>query len=99
LTTTADGVVVVVGTRVSLDLIVDTSEQGATAEEIAQRFPTLALADVYDVIAYYLRHRDDVGVYLDQRNQRREEARRENERRFDQSGIRARLLARQESAE
>src|SRR4030095_15465282 len=47
LTTTTDGVVVVTGTRVSLDLIIAAFTSGATAEEIAQQYPTVALADVY----------------------------------------------------
>lgn len=94
LTTTADGVVVVTGTRVSLDLIVAAFMSGATAEEIAQQYPTVQLADVYAAITYYLRHRDDVDAYLGRRSQQREQVRAENERRFDPQGIRDRLVAR-----
>jgi uncharacterized protein (DUF433 family) len=94
LTTTADGVVLLTGTRVSLDLIVAAFTAGATAEEIAQQYPTVPLANVYAAIAYYLRHRDDVDVYLQARRQQREHVRAENERRFDPEGIRDRLLAR-----
>jgi Protein of unknown function (DUF433) len=42
------------GTRVTLDAIVIAFHAGATAEEIAQKFPTVTLADVYQVIAHYL---------------------------------------------
>ena len=35
------------GTRVTLDTIVTAFHAGAAAEEIAQKFPTVALADVY----------------------------------------------------
>ena len=55
--TDADGVVRVAGTRVTLDTIVGAFEAGATAEEIAQRYPTVPLVDVYSVITYYLRHK------------------------------------------
>jgi uncharacterized protein (DUF433 family) len=44
------------GTRVILDLIVTAFRAGATAEKIAQKFPTVALPDVYQIIAHYLNH-------------------------------------------
>jgi uncharacterized protein (DUF433 family) len=65
----ADGVMRVGGTRVTLDTIVTIFEQGATAEEIVQRFPTLDLADVYFAVGYYLRHRVEVEKYLQERLQ------------------------------
>jgi uncharacterized protein (DUF433 family) len=52
-----EGVARVGGTRVTLDTLVAAFEQGATAEEIAQQYPSLGLADVYAVIGYYLRRR------------------------------------------
>jgi len=52
--TDAHGVVRVAGTRVTLETIVDAFAAGATAEEIAQQYPTVPLADVYSVIAYCL---------------------------------------------
>jgi uncharacterized protein (DUF433 family) len=98
LTTTPDGVVVVTGTRVSLDLIVGVFLSGATAEEIAHWYPTVALADVYAAITYYLRHRDEVDLYLKDRQGRHDQVRAENERRFDPQGIRDRLVARRRSS-
>lgn len=47
----ADGVLRVAGTRVSLDSIVNAFDTGATAEEIAYRYPALEIASVYEVIA------------------------------------------------
>jgi uncharacterized protein (DUF433 family) len=52
--TDADGVVRVAGTRVPLETIVDAFETGATAEEIAQQYPTVPLVDVYSVITLSL---------------------------------------------
>jgi uncharacterized protein (DUF433 family) len=92
--TDADGVVRVGGTRVTLDTVVAAFEMGATAEEIAQQYPSLVLADVYAVIAYFLRHRSEVDAYLMARQQHAAEVRKANERRFDPSGVRDRLLAR-----
>lgn len=64
------GVVRVGGTRVSLDSVIHQYVMGATAEQIADDFPTLDLADIHDTISYYLRHRCDVEAYLaDQRRQ------------------------------
>jgi len=89
-----DGVIRVGGTRVTLDTIVAVFEAGATPEEIVQRYPSLDIADVYVAIGYYLRHRPEVVEYLRERRQRAEEVRRLNQSRFDQHGIRERLLAR-----
>ena len=90
----ADGVVRVGGTRVTLDSVVTAFRNGATAEEIAQQFTTLALADVYAVIGYYLGHQDDVERYLASRQEHADRVRAENESRFENKGIRARLVAR-----
>ncbi len=57
--------------RISLDLIVEQYESGATPEAIVHSYETLGLADVYAVIAYYLHHREEVEAYL---NRRAEEA-------------------------
>ena len=90
----AFGVVRVKNTRVPLDTIVGAFDDGATAEEIVQQYPTLRLDDVYAVLTYYLRHREEVAQYLRERELRAGEIRRENERRFDPIGVRERLLAR-----
>ena len=50
--TDVDGVVRVAGTRVTLDTIVGAFDAGATAEEIAQQYSSVPLADVYSVITY-----------------------------------------------
>jgi uncharacterized protein (DUF433 family) len=91
---TEDGVVRVGGTRVTLDTVVAAFEDGATAEEIVQQYPALCLADAYAVIGYYLRHRSDVEAYLAERGRNSREAYQQNQRRFDPTGVRARLLAR-----
>ncbi|MFQ6115674.1 MAG: DUF433 domain-containing protein, partial [bacterium] len=63
--------------------------------EIVHQYPSLQLADVYAVISYYLRNRTAVEAYLQKRQKQAEEIRKQNEARFDPSGIRERLLARQ----
>ncbi len=90
----ADGVVRVGHTRVPLETVIMAFTQGATAEEIAQQYPSLQLADIYHVIGYSLRRRAEVEAYLAQRNSHAERVRVQNESRFDPQGVRARLLAR-----
>ena len=89
-----DGVIRVGGTRVTLDTVVAAFDSGATAEEIVQQYPSVALADVYSVIAYYLRHRDDVQEYLARRRRQGADTQAQNEARFPSAGVRDRLIAR-----
>ena len=92
----ADGVARVAGSRVTLDTVMAEFLGGATAEEIATSFPTLQLADIYSVIAYYLHRRADIDSYLDERQQQAQEIRREIEARWDPAEFRERLLARRQ---
>ncbi len=92
-----DGVVLVAGTRVTLDTVVQAFRDGATAEEIGQQYPSLALADIYSVLGYYLRHQMDINAYLAARAEAGDTTRRQNEVRFDPQGVRDRLLARRPS--
>jgi uncharacterized protein (DUF433 family) len=60
-----EGGTVRVGTsRIGIDLIVEHYENGMTPEDMVRAYDTLVLADVYAVISYYLRHRDEVKAYL-----------------------------------
>jgi uncharacterized protein (DUF433 family) len=63
------GAVRVGKTRVSLDLIVEQYQNGMTPEDLVRAYDTLDLADVYAVIAWYLRHQDEVTTYLRRRSQ------------------------------
>jgi len=94
-----EGVVRVAGSRVTLDTVIGAFNDGATAEEIALKYPTLALADIYAVIAYYLREKPAVDAYLEAYQRQREETQREVEARFNPVGIRERLLARRNKSE
>lgn len=88
------GIAYINGTRVTLDTLVAAYEQGASPEEIVSRYTTLKLADVYAIITYYLRHREEVDDFLSRRKAEAEGIRTENERRFPPEGRRERLLAR-----
>jgi uncharacterized protein (DUF433 family) len=97
LSTDPQGVIRIAGTRVRLDTVVYAFETGGSPEEIAEDYP-LQLDDVYAVITYYLRHREEVEAYLEKRRRQADAVRHENEARFDHRGLRARLLARLENA-
>ena len=90
----ADGALRVGRTGVTLETVLWAYQEGTTPEGIVDQFPSLVLADVYDVIAYYLRHRNAVDEYLREREQSYRETNEQLEKEFPQTGLRARLLAR-----
>ena len=92
--TDAHGVVRVAKTRVTLDTIVTAFLEGCTPEEIKGQYPSLQLSDIYLVIGYYLKHKDQVHTYLAERQHQADVIQQEAERRFNPIGIRDRLLAR-----
>jgi uncharacterized protein (DUF433 family) len=95
LSTDAYGAIRVSGTRVLLDVIMVAFQAGATPEDIAQQFPSVALPGVYLIIAHYLTHTAEIDAYLSQRQTEAAELQCAIEARFNPVGIRARLLARQ----
>jgi uncharacterized protein (DUF433 family) len=94
LETSADGVIRVRGTRVTLDTVWAEFNEGATAEEIVQQYPSLSLADAYQAIGYCLRNPTLLTTYLAKRSEKAAEARKSNELRWPPEGVRARLVGR-----
>src|SRR4051794_10282842 len=76
------GVVRVTGMRLTLDTVLHAYQRGEAVDDILDAFPDLSRADVHAIIAYYLRHQDDVDAYLLKRERRAAEVQTENERRF-----------------
>lgn len=89
-----NGVWMVGDSRVSLDSVIYAFNEGASAEEITLRFPTLELIQVYTVINYYLKNQTEVDEYLQERKIARKELREEIETKHSPKGIRERLLSR-----
>lgn len=52
------------GTRVGIEIVLDDYLRGISAEEIAARYRTLTLEQVYATITYYLRYQEKVDAYL-----------------------------------
>ncbi|MDQ3650600.1 MAG: DUF433 domain-containing protein [Acidobacteriota bacterium] len=92
-----DGVMRVGQTRVPIDTVVFSFNEGASPEEIVLRYTTLDLADVYAVVNYYLHNKAEVDEYISGREAEGARIRAEMEKRFPPEGIRARLLARRQN--
>ena len=89
-----DGTIRITGSRVTLDSIIHHFKLGATAEQIQDSFPSLALREIYGAIFYYLEHTSVVEEYLHQQEAAEEETRRELETRPDTSALRERIRQR-----
>ena len=88
------GTLRVQGTRVTLDSVVTAFRAGATAKEIAQKFPSVSLADVYLIIVHYLHHADEIESYLSGQRAEAAALQQSIEQRFDPTDLGARLLTR-----
>jgi uncharacterized protein (DUF433 family) len=93
----ADGVIRVAHTRVTLETVIAAFAKGATAEQIAQDYPAVSLADIYAVITFYLRQSEAVDAYIAEQRRTGQHLRQQMETRFDPHGIRDRLLAQRTS--
>jgi len=88
------GAIRVGDSRVLLELVIRAFQDGASAESIVQRYPTLSLSDTYMTIGYYLRHQPEVQNYLQQREEKAESVKQKIvDIQPDTAEIRARLLA------
>ncbi|MBI1258769.1 MAG: DUF433 domain-containing protein [Chloroflexi bacterium] len=63
------GAIHVAKTRVTLDVIIAAYQHGDTPHEINRGYPTLKLAEIYAVLAYYVRNRALVDEYLRERDE------------------------------
>ena len=69
-----------------------TGEPARIPEEIADRYPSVPLADVYATIAYCLRHPEEAGAYLREADEQEAQMAQEIQARFP-AGLRKRWLA------
>ena len=60
------GTVYVGDTKVALEGIICAYRRGCTPEEIQDAFDAVSLGDVYFVIGYYLRRKEEVEEYLEE---------------------------------
>jgi uncharacterized protein (DUF433 family) len=64
---TEGGAVRIGSSRITLDLVVEQYENGMSPEDLERAYDGLQLADIHSVIAFYLRHPEQVQEYLKQR--------------------------------
>ena len=61
-----EGDVLIKGTRVGIETVLDDYLQGISPEEIALRYRALTLEQVYATVTYYLRNQAELDRYLAQ---------------------------------
>jgi uncharacterized protein (DUF433 family) len=81
------------GHRIGLFHLVDCYTEGYSPEMVVCHYPTLPLALVYKVFAYYLEHRSEVDAYVASCREELSRQRKENPRRIDAATLRQRLEA------
>lgn len=89
-----DETVRVKGSRVTLDVIVRQFQQGATAEQIVEDFPSLSLREVYGTLYFYLDNSAAVEAYLQQQTQAAAATCEFVAHHLDSSALRSRIRAR-----
>lgn len=95
LTQNADGEICLTGHRIGLYHLVHYYNEGYSPEMLVGRYPTLPLALVHKVIAFYLENKTAVESYVERCTAELAHQRQENPRRLDVAELRARLEARQ----
>lgn len=95
------GTIRVASTRITLDVLLGYLLNGVKPEQIVSDdwYPTLTLADVYGILAYYHRHRDELDKYLKARCEeadRRQQSLETANPSF--AAVKARLLAKRDAA-
>jgi uncharacterized protein (DUF433 family) len=81
------------GTRIDIGFVIDLHKAGQTPEQIAARYHTVELVQVYAAITYYLQNKYEIEAYLTRREQTAEAFRREIESRQPPSDAVKRILA------
>ena len=85
--------------RVTLDSLLASYDNGSTPEEIAIQFSSLRLEDIYTSIAYYLNHRQEIDSYLEQRDRQAQQLRQQLIQKHNLVDLRQRLFTRQSQRE
>lgn len=84
--TDEQGILRVGDTQVTLDSVFSCYQVGYTPERIKEQYPTLKLADIYTIIAYYLNNKDEADAYVHQQEEERERPWNPREELFEKFG-------------
>ncbi len=91
----SDGYIHLAGHRIGLQDVVYHYNEGCSAEELCEVFPTLPLALVHKVLAFYLENAAEVDCYLTACEAEMETQRAATPRGPDRTELRRRLAAKQ----
>lgn len=91
LTRNTDGEVTLTGHRIGLYHVVQHYLEGFSPEMLACQYPTLPLALIHKVVAYYLDNRAEVDDYMSACHDELERQQTENSRRINTAELRQRL--------
>lgn len=82
--------------RVLVEIVIRAFDDGATPEAIRMSYPAVSLSEVYDLIAYYLRHKEEIQDYIRMRDAAADESRSRWEARHGENfaKLKEKLLAR-----
>ena len=69
----------------SLESLVTAYRGGASVAELADAFPDLSEFDIHASIAYYLKHREEIEAYLEERRREAEAVEAQIRERFPES--------------
>ncbi|MBZ0274811.1 MAG: DUF433 domain-containing protein [Anaerolineae bacterium] len=97
LRTDEGGIIRVGDTRVTLDSVIADFNRGMTPDEIVRDFSVLKIADVYQVIGYYLANQAEVDTYIRRQRDEAERIRREWEAEHPPQVTKSDLEARRKS--
>jgi uncharacterized protein (DUF433 family) len=89
--TAARGEVRLTGHRINLFSVLRLYQEGYSAEALAARFPTVSLAVIHKIIAFYLENQEVVDVYVSQYGEELAELERQNPTRITTQMLRDRL--------
>lgn len=57
---------VIVGTRMSVSLIVEMERAGHSADEMISLYPHITHAQIYDALSYYYDHKEEIDKIIDE---------------------------------
>ena len=81
-------------TRVTLDLVIEAFNNGASPPKIVGMYSALDLADTYFALGYYLRHKAEIDEYIRQGEENADKLGEELKTQFGQAKLRKQLEAR-----
>src|SRR5207249_4933247 len=94
------GTIRVGNTRITLDVVMTFLQNGMTPEQlVSEHYPTLTLADVHGLLAYYYRNQVELDAYLERRRDEADQLQKEMEAKQPTfAEVKARLLAKRQAA-